>query len=140
MWFLFAKGLLIGGMFLCYLGVRTLGSRPAEQAAMGRGDKYVQAYGSSLLLTLTNPMTILSFAAIFAGLGLSATEQSGGGSALLLVLGVFLGSACWWFLLCGIVGTVRGRLSPVALLWINRISGLIVLGFGIASFIGLGKN
>jgi len=128
---------VIGGLFLCYLGVRTLGSRPAEQAAAERGERYVQAYGSTLLLTLTNPMTILSFAAIFAGLGLSSTEQSGGSSALLIVLGVLLGSACWWFLLCGIVGTVRRRLGSNALLWVNRISGLIVLGFGVASLVGL---
>ena len=83
---------LIGGVFLCYLGVRTFLAKPAEQAASAEGAGLGSIYASTFFLTLTNPMTILAFAAIFAGLGLS----SAGGdylSAILLVIGVFLGSA-----------------------------------------------
>ena len=89
---------LIGGFFLCYLGVRTFFSsspgRLSGASARGLG----AAYGSTLLLTLTNPTTIISFAAVFAGLGIGG---SGGnyGSAVILVIGVFLGSALWWLLL-----------------------------------------
>ena len=75
-------------------------------------------------------MTILSFAAIFAGLGVAET---GGDyiSAAILVLGVFAGSALWWLLLSGGVSLFRKKFTPQALVWVNRISGLVVLGFGV---------
>ena len=120
---------LIGGLFLCYLGIRTLLARPAERAAAVQEGGLLRAFGSTFFLTITNPMTILAFVAVFAGLGLAA---SGGGyqSAGLLVLGVFLGSASWWLLLSGGVGILRTRFTPAALLWVNRVSGLIIFGFG----------
>ena len=91
---------LFGGLFLCYLGIKTLLSRPAEQEAKAGGTGLLGSYASTFLLTVTNPMTILSFAAIFAGLGLANTSGSYA-SAVILVLGVFLGSATWWLLLSG---------------------------------------
>ena len=81
-------------------------------------------------------MTILAFAAIFAGLGVG----SGGGnyaSAGVLVSGVFLGSTLWWVILSSGVGLFRKRFSLQALRWVNRISGIIVLGFGLISILGL---
>lgn len=121
---------LVGGAFLCYLGLKTFLSRPAEQAASATGNDLVGAYASTFLLTLTNPMTILSFAAIFAGLGVAST---GGNyvSAGVLVLGVFIGSALWWLILSGGVGIVRGKFNPQGLQWVNRISGLIITVFGL---------
>lgn len=77
-------------------------------------------------------MTILSFAAIFAALGLVNT----GGSyvmALILVLGVFLGSAMWWLLLSGGVGLFRDKFNAQGLLWVNRISGVIITIFGVVA-------
>ena len=75
-------------------------------------------------------MTILAFAAIFAGLGLANTSGSYGAAAI-LVLGVFLGSALWWLLLSGGVSLLRERFTTTGLQWVNRISGLIILGFGL---------
>jgi threonine/homoserine/homoserine lactone efflux protein len=129
---------LIGGAFLCYLGVRTFLAEPSrqEQAAQAGGNGLVGAYASTFFLTLTNPMTIISFAAIFAGLGLA----SAGGdyvSAAVLVLGVFVGSALWWLLLSGGVGLFRARLGPHTLRWVNRISGLIIAGFGLLALLSL---
>jgi len=125
-----------GGAFLCYLGVRTLLARPAEQeqAALPGGNGLAGAYASTLFLTLTNPMTIISFAAIFAGLGLA---DSGGdrASAAVLVLGVFAGSALWWLLLSGGANVFRERVSPRGLGWINRISGVIITGFGLFALV-----
>ncbi|MEW5817061.1 MAG: LysE family transporter, partial [Spirochaetota bacterium] len=82
----------IGSVFLCYLGFKTFWSTPAEQAALAKGNGLVGAYASTFFLTLTNPMTILSFAAILAGLGLASTSGSYV-SAGILVLDVFVGSA-----------------------------------------------
>jgi threonine/homoserine/homoserine lactone efflux protein len=125
---------LIGGVFLCYLGIRTLLTKPAEQAAPGKGIGLLGAYGSTFFLTLTNPMTIISFAAIFAGLGLASASGSYG-SAGVLVLGVFSGSALWWFILSGGVGLFRARFNPAGLRWVNRISGVIIIGFGLFALV-----
>ncbi len=121
---------LAGGAFLCYLGLRTLLRRPAEQAASVAGRGLIGAYASTFLLTLTNPLTILSFAAIFAGLGVASSEGNYV-SAAILVLGVFTGSALWWLLLSGGVGLFRTRFTARSLLWVNRVSGAVIIGFGL---------
>jgi len=124
---------LIGGGFLCYLGLRTLRAAPAERAANAPGPSLPRAYVSALALTLTNPLTILSFAAIFAGLGVA----TGGGyeMAAVLVLGVFVGSASWWVILTSVVVALRGRVTPRGLRWVNRVSGAVILGFGLIALI-----
>lgn len=127
---------LFGGLFLCYLGIRTLLSMPAEQEAKVRGTGLFGSYASTFLLTVTNPMTILSFAAIFAGLGLANTGGNYA-SALILVLGVFLGSASWWLLLSGGVGLFRDKFNARAMLWVNRISGIVITVFGLVALAGL---
>jgi threonine/homoserine/homoserine lactone efflux protein len=123
---------LVGGLFLCYLGVRTLLARPTGQSAAAEGHGFAGAYFSTLLLTLTNPMTILSFVAVFAGLGVGSAGN-GYGAAAAIVLGVFLGSAAWWLLLSGGVSLVRDKFDARAMLWVNRVSGVIILGFGFAA-------
>ena len=128
---------LVGGIFLLYLGLRTLLARPAERAAVARGKGLAGAYLSTLLLTLTNPTTILSFVAIFAGLGLASAARPDYRSAGLLVAGVFAGSALWWLALSGGVGAARGRFTPRALVWVNRVSGLIIAGFGALALLSL---
>jgi threonine/homoserine/homoserine lactone efflux protein len=131
---------VVGGLFLLYLGLRTLLARPAPEAhAVGprSGAGLAAAYLSTLALTLTNPTTILSFVAIFAGLGVG--QQCPGpepcptdwGGATLLVVGVFVGSAAWWLLLSGGVGLARGLFSPARLRWVNWLSGAIILAFGL---------
>jgi threonine/homoserine/homoserine lactone efflux protein len=127
---------LIGGAFLCYLGVRIFTSRPATETVSATYRSLGSAYASTLALTLTNPLTILSFAAIFAGLGV-AGQRHGFAQAGALVLGVFLGSAIWWCLLSGLVGLYRSRLTPRRLRWINRISGVAIAGFGVVALVGL---
>lgn len=121
---------LAGGLFLCYLGVRTLLAIPAERAAAGEAQGIGAAYLSTFLLTVTNPMTILAFVAIFAGAGL-ATAGGDTGAAGLLVMGVFLGSAAWWLLLSGGVALLRSRISTGVLLWVNRAAGAILVVFGV---------
>ena len=124
---------LVGGLFLFYLGIKTLLARPAQESASAQGTGLLGAYTSTLFLTLTNPMTILSFAAIFAGLGVASTDGDYA-SAALLVLGVFLGSALWWLLLSGGVSLFRARFNLSTLTWVNRLSGAGILAFGVAAF------
>jgi threonine/homoserine/homoserine lactone efflux protein len=123
---------LVGGVFLLYLGVRTLRSTPARHAATtGSARGLAGAYGSTLLLTLSNPMTIMSFVGIFAGLGLGIVDGMTG--AGLLVLGVFVGSAAWWLVLASGVTALRTRLSPGVFRAVNVASGLVIAAFGLQS-------
>ncbi len=75
-------------------------------------------------------MTILAFAAIFAGMGLAGPHR-GLFPAILMVGGVFIGSSIWWMILSGSVGLIRSHLNPAGFLWVNRISGLIIILFGL---------
>lgn len=127
---------LIGGGFLCYLGLKTFLSKPAEQAASTKGNGLLGSYVSTFFLTITNPMTILSFAAIFAGLGVGG---AGGNyvSAAMLVLGVFIGSTLWWFILSSSVTIFRKKFNPRRLRWVNRISGIIITAFGLIALLSL---
>lgn len=127
---------LVGGLFLCYLGARTFMAAPSQAASIQSRGGLLTAYSSTFFLTLTNPLTILSFAAIFAGLGLTGT---GGDylAATWMVLGVFLGSTLWWFLLSLGVSLLRSRVNPQTMRWINRISGIIIFAFGVTALISL---
>lgn len=125
---------LVGGLFLCYLGVKTMMSKASEQSAKAHGTKIWSAYISVLFLTITNPMTILSFIGIFAGLGFS-NSHSNIISSSILVLGVFLGSVFWWLLLSSVVSLVKHRIEHKMLSMINQISGLIIFLFGVVSLV-----
>jgi threonine/homoserine/homoserine lactone efflux protein len=128
---------LIGGSYLCYLGVKTFLSKPAGQAAQVRQSRgLLGAYTSTLFLTLTNPLTIFAFAAIFAGVGAEAASGNTLG-ALSVVLGVFLGSCAWWLILVTLTSLFRSKLNTGGLTWVNRVSGLIILAFGIVILYGL---
>ena len=127
---------LAGGVFLCYLGGKTFLSRASDLEGSAKRIGLLGDYASTFFLTLTNPLTIISFAAVFAGLGLGASPGDYL-SALFLVAGVFSGSVSWWFLLSGGVGLFRPRFSPAALRWVNRFSGVIIFVFGLLALLSL---
>ena len=127
---------LIGGLFLIYLGIKTVITRPAERAATAKANGYFGAYASTFLLTLTNPLTILSFAAIFAGIGVGGANKSII-SATVVVLGVFAGSTLWWIILTSAISLLRSKITPQWLLWINRVSGAIITLFGAIALLSL---
>ncbi|MBS1560231.1 MAG: LysE family transporter [Bacteroidetes bacterium] len=121
---------MLGIVFLVYLGVTTFREKPATEARgtiSGRG--LVLDYVGTVFLTLTNPTTIVSFIAIFAGIGITAAATYAGAGTL--VLGVFLGSALWWIILSNGVGLLRARIDHRVLGWINKLSGAIILGFAL---------
>ncbi len=127
---------VVGGGFLCLIGLRTFLSQPPECAASTGRRGLVGSFASTFFLTITNPMTILSFAAIFAGLGVGGVSVSYI-SAAVLVLGVFVGSALWWSILSGGISILRARFNPQRLKWVNRISGIVVIGFGLIVLLSL---
>jgi len=125
---------LVGGLFLCVLGVRTFIASPRKDDSQAQRVTLAAAYVSTLVLTLTNPMTILSFVAVFAGLGLGASPDYGSASAM--VLGVFIGSALWWLLLSNGVALFRHRMGPGWMRLVNHVSGAIIFAFGIYAIVG----
>jgi threonine/homoserine/homoserine lactone efflux protein len=120
----------VGAGFLVYLGLRTIVMKPADVAAPLTTRGLAGAYLSTFVLTLANPLTILSFAGIFTALGLSDAAASYRASAA-LVVGVFVGSALWWLALSGGVSLVRGRFDQRTLQWVNRVSGVAILAFAV---------
>lgn len=129
-----------GGLFLLWLGVKTFRAVPAALGSDGKNSGHGGAFLSCFALTLANLSTILSFIALFAGLGFAgaSTAESGGyDGAMILVIGVFLGSALWWLGLSGSVGLLRKRVTPIALQWINRLSGAMLGAFGVFALSGL---
>ena len=119
----------VGGLVLCYLGVRTFLARPSENPGGISETGLSSAYLSTLVLTLTNPMTILSFVAVFAGLGLAGAPDYF--NASLLVGGVFTGSAIWWSLLSSGTAVFRSQFNSERLRLVNRISGGLLVAFGV---------
>jgi threonine/homoserine/homoserine lactone efflux protein len=133
---------IIGGLFLIYLGVTTASSTAPAQGAIDstrRPADRLKAFGSTLGLTLTNPTTILSFVAIFAGFGL-ADDNRGTGSAAALVIGVFVGSAVWWLTITTAVAMLRGWFTAQRLTWINRASGALIAVFGLLAIVSFAKD
>lgn len=126
---------LTGGIFLCYLGMRTFIVRPSVvTSSTHSAESVIGNYVSTLFLTLTNPTTILSLVAIFAGLGIGFAG-SGSGAATVFVLGVFCSSAAWWLILSTVASLLRQRLSGDALRVVNRLSGIIILFFGVIALV-----
>ncbi len=123
---------LIGGVFICYLGLKIFASKPAAQAASDQSRSLFGAFLSTLFLMITNPITIAVFMVMFAGIG--ATNANGNYLAVAaLVLGISLGSALWWLILCDGVSLFRAKLTPQRMRWINRIAGIVIVGFGVTA-------
>jgi threonine/homoserine/homoserine lactone efflux protein len=119
----------IGGLFLSYLGIRTFVSTPPQATLSNLTGSRFGSYISTFFLTITNPVTILSFLAVFSGLGLSASDYTIF-SRLLVVVGVFLGSLLWWGMLSSGISLIRGYIERQNFLpWINRLSGIILFVF-----------
>jgi threonine/homoserine/homoserine lactone efflux protein len=130
---------IAGGVALLYIAWRIL--RNARQPIESRLEAAAshslgRIVGTMYLLTLSNPTTILAFAAIFGGLGLSLGSSTL--DSVVLVASVFAGSMLWWLVLCGVLAKIRNRLTPA---WIARIDlaagGIILVMAGISIAAGL---
>ncbi len=116
-----------GGLFLIGLGIRIWREPPAGESAAARDLGLGANFGSTFLLTLTNPMTIVTFAGLMAGLGAAASKAA----PFSLAAGVFLGSAAWWLVLSYTTALLRHRLSPASLRWVNRGAAALLIAFGL---------
>ncbi|CAH2784321.1 MAG: Transporter, LysE family [uncultured Paraburkholderia sp.] len=131
---------LLAGLFLLYLGVRTLlqkappdsgtgeASGNGKLAQVGRAGA-LRAYASSLLLTLTNPQTVIMFAALFTTL--APRDAFSSAIALTTVGGVFCGSIAWWCFLVTVVSLARHAIGGKLRLAIDRLVGVMLAAFGV---------
>ena len=120
---------LFGGLFVGWLGFIIV-QAPLREAATDHADKESLLHGltSAFLLTISNPITLIVFAAAFTAMGITLTEHSLT-QGLVLTGGVFFGAIGWWISLTTVVHVLRHQLSDQTLLWINRISGALLLCF-----------
>jgi threonine/homoserine/homoserine lactone efflux protein len=119
-----------GGAVLIGLGLRIVferHDRPAE-GPVTTGSGLAWAYASTLGLTITNPATIISFAALGATVGLGA--GAGPARPAALAAGVLLGSAAWWCLLAVVASLLRARLTPAIVRGISTVSGVAIVLLG----------
>lgn len=125
---------LFGGALIAFLGalsIRAFLDHSDEGPKLGSATEtrgIMSAFMTTFALTIANPMTILAFVALIAGLGTSAASHPG--APYILVLGVFTGSALWWFLLVSIASTARSKITRRATQWLDLLSGLVLLTWG----------
>jgi threonine/homoserine/homoserine lactone efflux protein len=120
----------IGSFVLLILSYRSFHAKPKEPHERLHRMSLVRDFIGTFFLTLTNPLTVLCYLAVFAALGLTTLGHAGG---TFLVSGVFVGASCWWLLLSEGVGLLRKKISKNTMIWINRIAGFFIGCFGIWS-------
>jgi len=127
---------LLGGLLLLGLGMKIFRARSVQEVALPTAAGLLSAYVSTFFVTLTNPVTFLSIAAIFAGLGIP--EMYGTYTPIIaLVFGLFMGSTLWWFLVSHSIHLFRGKLKHRGLKWVSGISGVLLVGFGLVILLSL---
>ncbi len=127
---------ICGALFLSWMGVQMLRSAPADKApAAPDALQTGRAFATVFALTLTNPMTILSFVAVFASIG--GTVAAAPGTAGIMLLGILSGSALWWLMLTLGVSVVRRKIDQRVMRTINRVAGLFLLGFAVWQVVGI---
>ncbi len=125
-----------GGLFLCYLGYKIFVTKPGQGSSPNNVNGLFGAYLTTLLLTLSNPVTLLSLIAIYAGFGLESLSGHYFPAAM-LTFGVFIGSSLWWVALFVGMAVFRSRFNIKILAWVHRLSGAIIGAFGIVVILSL---
>jgi threonine/homoserine/homoserine lactone efflux protein len=125
---------LIGAIVICALGLRTFFSRIATSSKSPDAGNLAADCVSTFVLTLMNPITLLAFTAVFAGVGIEHATHTLEG---LLVAGVFTGAASWWLLITTFAGLFHRKISPENLRWLTKIAGIAIIGFGVFIFFDL---
>jgi len=126
---------LVGGALLLFLGIRTFRAQPTDPKFHIHSSGILRSYLTTVFLTLTNPLTIFAFIAVFAALGLGIGLRIF--SASTLVAGVFIGSCLWFFLLSSGTILFRDKLDLVGLRWVNRIAGILIIISGVIAMVSL---
>jgi threonine/homoserine/homoserine lactone efflux protein len=129
---------LVGGILVMLIGLQIFFKSPVKQVRERRLKKnnLWTDYLSVLILTLSNPLAIFLFIAIFTGLNLVNGSQNFF-SHLSIFVGIFCGASSWWFVLSSLVSTYRSKFRLKYLWWLNKITGLIIFLFGLTALISI---
>ncbi len=127
---------ILGGIFLLCLGIKTFLAKTPKDCTKNNDHGLKQSFISTFLLTLTNPMTIISYTAVFAGLEV-VNHSNSYSSAIPITLGVFLGSAFWWTILSSGVSIFRKKFrnNTIAITYVNKFSGIVIGVFGATALV-----
>jgi len=126
----------LGGLFLFYLGYKTFQTKSGQPSPKFYRKTIFSDFISTFFVSITNPITIISYLAFFTSLGLDDL-QGNWSNGLPLVLGVFSGATLWWFILTQCVTLFRSKFTPKILLWMNRIAGCIIATFGLVAWLSI---
>lgn len=129
---------ILGGLVIIFLGIHIFYTNPVRQLRLQRlnRNRLSQDFFSVFFLTITNPMAILFFLAIFAGINVSDGNHNIL-NMISLVAGVFSGAAAWWFILSGVVSLFRHRFRLKNIWWMNKVAGVIVFFIGILAIVSI---
>lgn len=124
----------VGGIFLIMLGVALFLTSPKKEPKHYYAHTFIPAFFSTLGITLANPLMFVLFAALFAATGLDDLSRDSDLVGL-LILGIFVGSMAWWTSFCGVLTLLQNHISFSALTWTNKISGLVIVVFGLLAML-----
>lgn len=127
---------LLGSSFLLYLGIKAFRAKPLRNISDSNNKGLLNAYLTTFLITVTNPVTLFAFMAAFAWLGVASVGRSYIAAGE-LVLGVFLGSSFWWVLISAGIGNFRHKFNHNGIWWLNKISGVMLIVFGLLALFGI---
>ena len=127
---------LVGGVIVLVLGIKIYGVNPLKRFRRQKLQKrnYLSDAFSGFVITLTNPIVIVVFGAAFAGLGLNSTPEHK--EIILTIVGIFIGALSWWTGLNFLVNIFKDRINLRKMFWLNRITGIVVIIFGLAIILG----
>ena len=128
---------IVGGIILLYFGLRVILAKPNDHTNECNDPNHFGTFGSAFLLTISNPLVILSIIAVFAVLGIVINPTSSYSSTVLLLFGFFSGAALLWVITCHILANYRNRLGQRGIYMVNRITGLVILACSGYAFLSL---
>jgi len=126
---------IAGGVFLIVIGIRLMRTPLAASAEEKDAGTVWRTTGASFVTAISNPLTLPSFIVIFAATGLTGAHTDSVPAAVTVALGVFLGFLLWWLVLSALIDTMRERFTPRLVHRINRVTGVIIVGCGIAALL-----
>jgi len=128
----------VGGLIVFGLGIKIFYTNPVRQLRRHKRkqNNLLEDYLSVLLVTITNPLAVFLFIALFASLGV-VVEGENILLSLVATSGVLIGAMLWWYILTTLVDIFRDKFRLKQLWWINKLSGAVIFTLGAVAIFGL---
>ncbi len=128
-----------GGLILIIIGLQIMLSAPTPSNGEDKPSsrRSLAMIGTTYVLTITNPATMMGFLAIFSGVGNLVSRPGDYAGATAMVAAVMAGSFLWWLIVSWFASLFRERIAGGGLKYINWVSGAVIVLFGVAIFVRL---